>query len=630
MKQSISRKLINKISSWRKNKKQLGTAVLLLAILGTTLPVCVFAWDPLFDVVDYLVLLLMLGISVIIQSIATFVLSVAVGLLTLVISPTFINVPFTTNEFVTQGWSITRDLVNVGFIILLAIIGLGTALRIQEYQWQKTLPRLFGIILLINFTPVICGFIIDGANIFMNYFLAGASGWNALCTFVGNQFGLVVGALSGIQKTSGFYSQNIIAQTVSLFLLTCMGALVYFLYAALFAVRYVMIWILVILSPVAFFTYVFKESPMIKKIFPGPLHWEEWWNQFIQWTIIGITMAFFLYLSNNLLGLATSGAMTFGSIPSTIIDDGGWFNSSIPYLISLALLLVGFLISTQSAPMGAGAIISHAKKAQSWGARKIYANAPKAVGKATGKIARIPGKIAGMGYKIATGKKLDDKIKKSYRNWTKKNPKWTEKGEKLAKNMGKTKEETKRVLGLPGKAERELGDEKEVKRHERLFKQHAAKDRGYELTRSDLGKNEKVAAENVMGTHRPDLLKEEKIKEAVEKQSPEKFANNIMEKGFSHDVLEAMDQDKYDAMGGKKGSPAKRKAIMESIMKEQKNKKTGKMENIWLEKAKEIEKTDSEKHDRMCDIFDKLHADPNYFNEKGEKDKDDSWKDSYS
>ncbi|GAI48319.1 unnamed protein product, partial [marine sediment metagenome] len=101
-------------------------------------------------------------------------LSMSIAILGVVTSPGFISLSYTNpagNEFLAVGWALTRDLANIGFVIILVIIGLATALKIREYQWQKTLPLLIGIALLINFTPVILGLIVDASNIMMHFFL---------------------------------------------------------------------------------------------------------------------------------------------------------------------------------------------------------------------------------------------------------------------------------------------------------------------------------------------------------------------------------------------------------------------------------------------------------------------------
>ncbi|MCK5044247.1 hypothetical protein KAR26_00770 [Candidatus Parcubacteria bacterium] len=356
MKQFL-RKFIDKVSYFQKNKKQRWMAVLLFSVLGITLPI--FSAHALFGIsISFLLLK-----DVVLQFLlllANVLLAAAAGLLTIVTSPYFINVSFTSNEFVIQGWNIVRNLVNMGFIIILAFIGLGTALRIQEYQWQKTLPRLFIILLLINFTPVICGVIIDASNIAMNYFLDGVTGWGSVLDEFTKQYKEITSSLMGFSAISEILSFSFMFKTIIHIFISLMTAFIYFLFVALFITRYVMLWILVILSPIAFFTYIFKESGLTKKLFPGILHWEEWWNQFLQWNIIGITLAFFLFLSNQLKGyMVDTNVISIGKI---LAGSSGYLDTIMPYIVCMVLLFIGFLTAIKTTPMGAGGVISGGKK----------------------------------------------------------------------------------------------------------------------------------------------------------------------------------------------------------------------------------------------------------------------------
>jgi len=100
-----------------------------------------------------------------------------------IISPAFISLRFTDNAFVNAGLSITRGFSNLGFIVFLVAIGLATALRIEEYKAKKTLPLLIIVALLINFSPVLCGIIIDASNIVMNFFLEKITGIDGFMNF---------------------------------------------------------------------------------------------------------------------------------------------------------------------------------------------------------------------------------------------------------------------------------------------------------------------------------------------------------------------------------------------------------------------------------------------------------------
>jgi len=87
------------------------------------------------------------------------------------------------NSFVMDAWGIVRDFTNLFFILIVVAIGIATALRIKSYEVKKTLPRLILVAILINFSPVICGVVIDASNIFMNFFLtAGSAGFGETMT----------------------------------------------------------------------------------------------------------------------------------------------------------------------------------------------------------------------------------------------------------------------------------------------------------------------------------------------------------------------------------------------------------------------------------------------------------------
>ena len=270
-------------------------------------------------------------------------------LLRFVLSPDFINVSYTTNDFVTLGWTLTRDFANIFFIIVLVIIGLATALRIREYQWQKTLPLLIGIALLINFTPVILGLIIDASNIIMNFFVSGIAKeslfWPRMQAYLDSVVKIVGEANWG---DPGSYF-GILIMPLVYFIFNLMAAIIYFLFAILFVLRYVALWTLVILSPIAFLCYIL---PATRGIF------SLWWNQFLQWCIIGVAAAFMLYLGDHLLYFTMGGSL---------VNEGnqeGWglANAIIPYCIVLGFLLFGFFGALSTSAMGATAVITAAQK----------------------------------------------------------------------------------------------------------------------------------------------------------------------------------------------------------------------------------------------------------------------------
>jgi len=195
------------------------------------------------------------------------------GLLGWVTNPDFIQDTggYTKNQFVMEGWTIVRDLVNMFFIIIMVAIGIATILRIKEYEIKKLLPKTIIIAVLINFTPVICGIIIDGANILTNFFLsAGTRGAGAIINGIeGPQSSLGTLAKQFWAAIRSFDWQDT-AYTVFKMLITTtfnwLAAFILIMLFVLFLMRYLILWMLVILSPLAFFSYILPATRKIWKI----------------------------------------------------------------------------------------------------------------------------------------------------------------------------------------------------------------------------------------------------------------------------------------------------------------------------------------------------------------------------
>ncbi|MBI4123092.1 MAG: hypothetical protein HY458_01870 [Parcubacteria group bacterium] len=275
-------------------------------------------------------------------------------ILGLATDPSFIRVPYTTGPIVETGWTVVRDFANMLIVFFLIIIGLATALRLGQYEAKKTLPRLIGVALLINFTPVITGFIVDTANIFMNFFLEGLAGIGLVTNLLTNLTNIVSG-------NSNIFDISLIFQLLAVMAFQVFAAIIFMLFAALFIVRRIAIWILVILSPIAFAAFILPRTR-------GLFNW--WWNQFFQWSIIGIFAAFFLWLGDHIISLAARGEIA-ASVPSGGGVYGfvaGILNDTVPYSIALAMLLVGFFVALQtSGAMGATATKAFAMKGLKWG-----------------------------------------------------------------------------------------------------------------------------------------------------------------------------------------------------------------------------------------------------------------------
>jgi hypothetical protein len=265
---------------------------------------------------------------------------------------------------VATGWGFTRNFANIILIFGLVLIALSIIMGYQETRAKKTLVNFILIAALINFTPVIAGLVIDLAQMLMNLFLKGGVALNFVDLINSKMSGLSVADLPTL---------------IVLCLFCIFAAAVYFIFALLFLARIVMLWILIIVSPIAFAEKVMPDEVrnFTRHILPGMMSWDEWWNQFLQWCFVGIPASFSIWLSNILMQ-AMSADTNFFSTPSgdTMVGLG----PIIMYLVPFLVLVNGLFMSLDSGGAAGSKLKSIAGK--TWAA-----TGGAAIGAATGYVA---------------------------------------------------------------------------------------------------------------------------------------------------------------------------------------------------------------------------------------------------
>ncbi|MFZ2390368.1 MAG: hypothetical protein WAW15_00930 [Minisyncoccales bacterium] len=239
----------------------------------------------------------------------------------------------TYNPIVAEGWGIVRNVANAALIIGLVVIAINIILGREENKAKGMLVNFIIIALLINFTPVLCGLLIDASNGITKSFITGG---------INQAFSSEI--LSSFSKVKGETTDSIQLMFAGIIFLifSLVSFFIYTLYAILFAARYIILWILVIASPIALATRVFPQSKYVRNIFPSILYWDDWIQSFAQWCTIGIPAGLFIYLSNMMMSLAQT-------TPTTTTDSGdivaGLIGGLLKYLIPLLFLVAGFFIS---------------------------------------------------------------------------------------------------------------------------------------------------------------------------------------------------------------------------------------------------------------------------------------------
>ncbi|NCB20832.1 MAG: hypothetical protein EOM88_02830 [Clostridia bacterium] len=210
---------------------------------------------------------------------------------------------FISPEAVKNGWEVVRDLSNMFFVVILLIISFATILHIESYNYKKWLPRLILMAVLINFSKTICGLLIDIAQVVMLTFV------NSFRDIAGGNFvemlgikAAVTAADGGAWNIIGAYILGLIYIIIALVVLTTMTMIL--------AMRIVMIWIYVVLSPLAY----------LLQAFPGGAQYaSKWWKGFTENLIVGPVLAFFIWLS--FATLQTNTGPNFEEHLATTKDD---------------------------------------------------------------------------------------------------------------------------------------------------------------------------------------------------------------------------------------------------------------------------------------------------------------------
>lgn len=284
---------------------------------------------------------------------------------------------------VVKGWKVVRDVSNMFFVLIFLLIAFATILRVEAYNYKKHLPKLVLMAVLINFSKTICGLFIDFSQVIMLTFVNGFKdiGEGSLV----HMFGLT--EIFEIKEGSGEIDFFALVGAYLLGVLYMIIALV--VVAAMtvsLVMRIVMLWIYVVLSPLAY----------ILSAFPGGQSYsQQWWSRFSKELITGPVLAFFVWLSFVSMTHTSSGAealkmeklddegnkITQGvkkDDPNAVITKAGTRDVFVRFIIGIGLLVGGMMMAQQMggsmgqmAGKGMGALQSGKRAIGNAGKRKM-------------------------------------------------------------------------------------------------------------------------------------------------------------------------------------------------------------------------------------------------------------------
>lgn len=250
---------------------------------------------------------------------------------------------FIKSQAVVLGWTIVRDVCNMFFVVILMIIAFGTILHLENYNYKKWLPKLILMAVLINFSKTICGLLIDVSQVVMLTFV------NAFKDIGGGNLTQMLGISDIVtmsKQDSNISLWTVVGAYVLGIIYLLVAIVVIFTMLMMFAMRLVMIWIYVVLSPLAYLLSAFPG---------GQKYASQWWEEFTKTLIVGPVLAFFIWLS--LASLSSSTGITAtgndasqvgfdSNNSSTAASNAATPDALIRYVIGIGMLIGGLKIAS--------------------------------------------------------------------------------------------------------------------------------------------------------------------------------------------------------------------------------------------------------------------------------------------
>lgn len=392
--------LVRRFTNWCSAHKVITAMVMAVLILSVPLHYTHAGGELFTQFLNNPIDTTMIALAGIIQVITGAIGKLILLIIQVVVIPVLGYNGFYNSHITNLGWSLVRDVVNMFVVVILMVIAIMTIIGYSAANWTQQLPKLFIAIVLVNFSKLICGFLIDVSQVimftFVNAIVSIAAGNFAsmlsLNTFgqFGSDFIDEINAtgtgLEAFQFLMGAYLQFIV-------LLAILGVM--FLLAAAFVWRIVILWILIIMSPLAFFMIGVKDI-----FHAADSSYKQWWSKFTSALTFGPTMVFFLWLA-----LAASSGSNLAQTEDFPMpdsqDDAGIplemfsLDNFLGMFLALAILLAGMQQASSAAAGMGGFAAAALSENMGKGLLKGIAR-PFSSSKRLGKAAFQGGKVGGM------------------------------------------------------------------------------------------------------------------------------------------------------------------------------------------------------------------------------------------
>jgi len=262
---------------------------------------------------------------------------------------------FITSDIVTQAWPFVQGLANLGFIFALLYIALATTLRMETVSSsiQRLLPRLLIAALLVNFSLVIGGLIIDASRLVMAAEIKimgnGTLDYENFAAELVKSSNASATALADMNIINISNASAVVLKMIQSVLFIGLLTVAITIIAVNLFIRYIVLLILLILSPMAYLAIALPKTSEYAK---------QWWGMFIKWVLYGPIVLFFLIIITRIQNVDVQLAETASENKLFIV----FFNQFVHFAIIIALFFVANSVGKKVAGVGSDAVMGFAKK----------------------------------------------------------------------------------------------------------------------------------------------------------------------------------------------------------------------------------------------------------------------------
>lgn len=254
---------------------------------------------------------------------------------------------FITNPFVTLGWPFVLGIANLGFLFALIFIAGASVLRLEIGGGvRRLLPRLLIAAILINFSLIVGGLIIDATRV-VSAIVAGAIGsdLDKLGVEILESSTIAQATLGNVEDADSealTYKESSSVSQMVITAILIVGLTIAFitLLVGLFT-RYIFLVLLLIVSPLAYLALALPGAQNLAR---------KWWENFFKYAIYPVVVLFVLLIVTRLLSVGDTAQEFFGTSGSEI--EGEWFGFAVDMLKYSVVVVFLFVAANAGKFMG--------------------------------------------------------------------------------------------------------------------------------------------------------------------------------------------------------------------------------------------------------------------------------------